>query len=412
MSRRPIAVVGIGADGCASLTSRAIDAVARSSVLVGGARHLAFFPQYHGRVIPIRGGVDALLEEIANESLEDNVAVLASGDPMFFGIGARIVRRFGVEDVDVVPNTSSLQWLCARVGVPVEGVAPFSAHGRSIAGLATRLRTERSLVVLTDGTNDARAIGRHLLEHGLDEIDVYLGEALGGPGESVRKLGLAELVSLETVDPLHVLLLHRPHGTSRPRIAYAEEESFERRMPKKGLITKREVRMLALASMRLRPSSVVWDIGAATGSVAIEAAMIADHGHAYAVEQDESCIEHVRANCRAHSVDNVTVIHGLAPSALEGLPDPDAIFVGGSRGSMSEIIDVGLARLRPGGRLVITAITFENVHEAVDGLRRRGYDPEVTLMQISRGVKLARYLRYEAENPIHIIAVTRGEVSA
>lgn len=412
MSRRPIAVVGIGADGCASLTSRAIDAVARSSVLVGGARHLAFFPQYHGKVIPIRGGLDALLDEIERESLEDHVAVLTSGDPMFFGFGARVVRRFGIEDVDVVPHTSSLQWLCARAGVAVERVAPYSVHGRSIAGLATRLRTEEALVVLTDGTNDARAIARHLLDHGFDDVEAYLGEALGGPGEKLTRHSLPDLAALDAVDPLHVVLLHRPGGRPCSRIAYAEEELFERRMPKKGLITKREVRMLAVASMRLRPDAIVWDVGTASGSVAIECANLADRGHVYAVEQDETCIEHARANCLAHGVDNVTVVHGLAPEALEAFPDPDAVFVGGSRGSMDGILEVALARLRPGGRLVITAITFENVHEAVEGLRRRGYLPEVTLLQISRGVPLARYLRYQAENPIHLIAVTVARTEA
>lgn len=412
MSRRPIAVVGIGADGCASLTSRAIDAVARSSVLFGGARQLAFFPQYHGRIVPIRSGIDALLDEIERASLEDTVAVLASGDPMFFGIGARIARRFGMDDVDVVPVASSLQWICARAGVPVEGVVAFSAHGRAIDGLATRLRTEGSIVVLTDGTNDARAIARHLLDHGHGDVRCFLGEALGGPGERIRELGLDAIAALDAVDPLHVLLLHRTDASVRPCVAYAEEEAFEKRLPKKGLITKREVRMLAVASMRLRPTSVVWDVGTASGSVAIEAAMIAHRGHAYGVEQDASCIEHAQANCRAHGVDNVTILHGLAPDALEALPDPDAVFVGGSRGSMDSILELALARLRPGGRLVITAITFENVHEAIEGLRRRGYDPEVSLIQISRGVKLARYLRYEAENPIHLIAVTRGEVAS
>jgi precorrin-6Y C5,15-methyltransferase (decarboxylating) len=167
------------------------------------------------------------------------------------------------------------------------------------------------------------------------------------------------------------------------------------------------VRLLSLASMHIRPDSVVWDIGAGSGSISIEAAMLAPLGRVYAVEVDPEGVEICHENLRTHAIDNVRVIAGRAPEALAALETPDAVFVGGSKGSMDEIVDVALERLRPGGRLVVNAITLENSGEVYGALRRRGIVPEVTLLQVSRAEPLARYLRFEALNPIQIFAAEK-----
>jgi precorrin-6B C5,15-methyltransferase / cobalt-precorrin-6B C5,C15-methyltransferase len=148
-------------------------------------------------------------------------------------------------------------------------------------------------------------------------------------------------------------------------------------------------------------------VGAGSGSVSIEAAMLAPRGQVFAVEVDPEGVEICRDNVRAHGVDNVRVVAGRAPDALADLPDPDAVFVGGSKGSMGEIIDVALARLRDGGRLVVNAITLENVSETYKCLRDKGKEPDVILLNVSRAEPLARYMRYEAQNPIHIFAVSK-----
>jgi precorrin-6Y C5,15-methyltransferase (decarboxylating) len=234
-------------------------------------------------------------------------------------------------------------------------------------------------------------------------------EDLAGPGERVRRFTLPELSALTDVRPLNVLLLVRDDAEWRapPVVPYLDEEEFARRMPKKGLITKREVRVLSLAAMQLRPDSVVWDVGAGSGSVSIEAAMLASRGRVHAIEIDPEGVALCRDNARAHGVDNVRVVHGRAPEALADLEDPDAVFIGGSKGSMDEIIGVALDRLRPGGRLVVNAVTLENVGEAYRTLRARGLAPEITMLNVSRGEPLAHYMRYEALNPIHVFAVTK-----
>jgi precorrin-6B C5,15-methyltransferase / cobalt-precorrin-6B C5,C15-methyltransferase len=156
---------------------------------------------------------------------------------------------------------------------------------------------------------------------------------------------------------------------------------------------------------------VVWDIGAGSGSVSIEAARLAPEGRVYAVEVGPESVQICGDNLRSHRVDNVVVVAGRAPAALAELEDPDAVFIGGSKGELAEIIELVLTRLRPGGRLVINAITLENASEAYQVLRRHQLIPEVTLLQVSRAEPLAHYLRYEALNPIQIFTVRKTTVT-
>jgi precorrin-6Y C5,15-methyltransferase (decarboxylating) len=205
-----------------------------------------------------------------------------------------------------------------------------------------------------------------------------------------------------------VLLLERDGAwRAPPAISFLHEDDFAKRMPKKGLITKREARLVSLAMLQLRADSVVWDIGAGSGSVSIEAALTACEGSVFAIEVDPEGVEICRDNVRTFGADNVRVIAGRAPEALAELPDPDAVFIGGSKGSMAEIIEVALARMRDGGRLVANAITLDNVNEAYAALRASGRQPEVIMLNVSRAEPLARYMRWEAQNPIHIFAVTK-----
>jgi precorrin-6Y C5,15-methyltransferase (decarboxylating) len=407
--RRAVTIIGIGEDGCGGLSSRAVNAIAEAQVLVGGERQLEFFPQFAGERIVLRGKPSETLARVATLADEHNVVILASGDPMFFGIGALAIDKLGAAHVAVLPAPSSMQLAFARAGLKWDDAEFLSLHGRARTGLLTRLRTLRKVALFTDEENSPRWIASHLLAHGQTAWRAWVCENLGGAGERVRQFTVEELAACADVAPLNVLVLARSDGEWRPppAISFLHEDDFAKRMPKKGLITKREARLVSLALLQLRPSSVVWDVGAGSGSVAIEAALLASRGEVFAVEVDAEGVEICRENVRAHAVDNVRVVAGRAPEALADLPDPDAVFVGGSKGSMAEIIDVALARLRDGGRLVVNAITLENVGETYRCLRERGKEPEVILLNVSRAEPLARYMRYEAQNPIHIFAVNK-----
>lgn len=411
MSRRAVAIVGVGADGCASLSARAYAAVESAAVLAGGRRQLDFFPQFRGERVVLEGGIKAALERLEERAQEDHVCVLASGDPMFFGVGALLARRFGRDHVEVHPQPSAVQWAFARIGVKWDDAEVLSAHGRSLEGFAARVRRASKVACFTDADHDPARLAQHLIDHGEDDLIAWVGENLAGPDERVRRFTLEELAGERGFAPLNMLVLLREDTAWRPppAVAYRDEEAYAKRVPKKGLITKREVRALSLATLQIRPDSVVWDIGAGSGAVAIEAAELCPKGRVYAVEVDPEGCALCRVNARAMGADHVRVIEGRAPDCLADLEDPDAVFVGGSKGAMDAIVAIGLERLRPGGRLVVNAVTLDNVHEAYQAFRSRGLTPEVTLLQISRGAPLARYVRYEALNPIHILAVTRPD---
>ena len=336
--RRAITLVGIGDDGCASLTSRAVNAVMKAGVLVGGERHLEFFPQFQGERIVLKGGVASVLDRVAELAEEQHVCVVASGDPLFFGIGSLVIKRLGAEHVEVLPQPSSMQWAFARAGLKWDDAAFVSLHGRSSEGFLTRLKGQAKVAIFTDEKNSPSLLAQRMIAHGETAWEAWVCENLGGLDEQVRRFDVAALAACQDIGPLNVLLLVRSDLSWRApaTIPFLHEDQFAKRMPKKGLITKREVRLLSLAAMGIRPDSVVWDIGAGSGSVSIEAALLAPKGLVYAIEVDPEGVEICRENLLAHAVDNVRVIAGRAPEALADLEAPDAVFIGGSQGSMED----------------------------------------------------------------------------
>jgi precorrin-6Y C5,15-methyltransferase (decarboxylating) len=411
--RVAVTLVGIGDDGCVGLTSRALGAVARAQVLVGGRRHLAFFAEHPGDKLALGTDVAAVLDRVTELAEDRNVCVLASGDPLFFGIGRRVIERIGADHVEVIPQPSSIQLAFARAGLAWDDAAVISLHGRPIEGCVARLRRHAKVAVLTDEERSPARIAARMLAYGETAWRAWVCEALGGPGERVRRFTLGDLAAATDIAPLNVLVLERsdPAWRPPPAVAFLPEDAFARRMPKKGLITKREVRLISLAQLAIRADSVVWDVGAGSGSVAIDAARLAPEGRCYAIEVDPEGVAICEDNARAHGADNVHVIAGRAPEALATLPTPDAVFVGGSKGSMTEIVEVVLDRLRPGGRLVVNAITLENAGETYQAIRARGLVPEVILLQVARSEPLAHYQRYEALSPIQIFAVGKPEAA-
>jgi precorrin-6Y C5,15-methyltransferase (decarboxylating) len=401
--KRAVTVVGIGDDGCVGLSARAAAAIDRAQVLAGGERHLGFFPDNRARRVVLGQGLTRTLADLAGLADEHDICILASGDPLFFGIGGLCVKAFGGEHVEFLPQPSAMQLAFARAGTRWDDARLVSVHGRPLAGLAVKARRYAKLAVFTDEENHPARIAAHLLEYGVSDLSAVVCENLAGPGERVRRFQtLSELAGCQDIAPLNVLLLLRATTSSPAIIPWLDEETFAKRLPKKGLITKREVRALSIAALRLRKDSVVWDVGAGSGSVAIEAGLLAEDGAVYAVETDPEGVAICEDNVRRHGTDHVRVIHGRAPAALQELPAPDAVFVGGSKGELEAIVQLAWSRLSPGGRLVVNAITLDNVGEAYKAFRGLGVTPELLLVQISRGAPLADYLRYEAHNPIHV----------
>ncbi len=416
MKQCAVTIIGIGEDGCLGLSARAFHAIARSQVLVGAERTLAFFPDFGGQKRVLGSKLKASLEDLVALADEHHISVLASGDPLFFGIGSLALKVFGSEHVGFIPHLSSIQLAFAAAKIPWADARLLSVHGRSIEGLVNNLRHCRKAALLTDPENSPQRIAQHLLEYNDTQWRATLCEHLAGAGERVRSLDLDSLASLSDTGDLNVLILERAASWSQPtRLPYAKEEDFARRMPKLGLITKREIRILSLAALHIREASVVWDIGAGSGAISIEAAQLAPLGRVYAIECDPEGQDICAANIKQFGADNVRLIAGLAPAACEGLEEPDAVFVGGSKGALRDIIKLAWEKLRPGGSMVVNAITLENVSQAIQSFSELKLAYDMQLVQVSRSVPLAgKYHRYEALNPIHIFSLVkeRNEVDA
>jgi precorrin-6B C5,15-methyltransferase / cobalt-precorrin-6B C5,C15-methyltransferase len=288
-------------------------------------------------------------------------------------------------------------------GVPVE-----SLHGRPLFGLAQRIDGQDMVALLTDDQNTPGAIANYLLRFGMTEYKAFVAENLGGADERVGWWELEPLAQAE-FSPLNIVILKRREGArSQPWFMGMDDDAFSQRKPDKGLITKKEIRLLSLTEMRLQKESVVWDIGAGSGSVAIEAAKRATHGQVYAIEKNETDMANIETNCIKFRAD-IHAIHAKAPQGLDKLPDPDAIFIGGSGGELSELLRVCCSRLRTGGRLVINAATIETLSTALAGLEEAGMEVRVTLMQVSRSKPILKMTRFAALNPTYVIAAWRPD---
>ena len=407
-------IIGVGVSGAASLGPRALDVIDEADLLCGGQRLLDFFPRVRARKVVIKSNL-AELASLIGEGLErERVVVLASGDPNFYGIARYLVGGLGKERVEIIPNVSSMQLAFALVKESWDDAVFTSVHGRTIEEILGTVRSSRKIGIFTDNQRTPGEIARMLLDRGLTGYQAFVCENLGGADERVTETDLDGLVVLP-VSPLNVLILlkqqREEHGSTARRGEWSlgiPDHEFHQRKPLKGLITKAEVRVVSLSKLGLRQDSVVWDIGAGSGSVAIEAALIAGSGLVYAVERRSEDASLVRKNVEKFGVGNMVVVEGLAPEALGALPDPDAVFIGGAGGRMDGILDVAGMKLKAGGHVVANFATLANLDAAVRGLAARGFHTEVTMVNVARSRGVADLWRLEALDPVFIVSGVRG----
>ncbi len=405
MSAR-IIVVGIGMNG--ELSPAAAEIVANAALLAGGTRQLALFPDgtasginaerfdFTGRMKELR----PLLERFLVTSPDHTCVVLASGDPLFFGIGSFLARHFRPPTIRFLPSPTAIAEAFARVGMGWEDAELLSVHGRPMADIPRALDRAGKVALLTDETNTPAAIGAAL---GDRDGTAWICERLGADDERVREVPIRDLATIEA-DPLNVVILVSPKRP-RPTIPHTPDDAFEKKMPRKGLITKREVRTLSLATLGITPGDVCWDIGAGSGAVAIEMALLGA-AKVCAIEKNADGCDIVRQNVATFGTPQVEAVHAKAPDGLAALPDPDRVFVGGSGGNMGELVTLLLARVRPGGRIVVNVATIENLGECVAALKIAGAPWELTQVAISRSAPILDLTRLEALNPIWIVAAS------
>lgn len=397
---KKIHVIGAGVEGQEGFSRRALELIGKAGLLMGGERQLALFPDFAGEKVVIGDNLGEVVERL--KKTDQRVVVLASGDPLFFGIGRYLLRNLPEEELEFVPNVSSVQYAFAKIHEPWDDAVFVSAHGRGLKGAVDRIVANDKAAVLTDEVNTPRAIAREMIERGRDGYAAWLCENLGTAEERIIATDVKGLLEVEAA-PLNVLILIKEYEAGGegyvPTLGIPDDEF----VTAKKLITKEEIRVVTLAKLKLRHDMTLWDIGAGSGSVSIEADHLLPNGRIFAVERNPQYVEFIKENLGKFNARHVTLVEGEAPQCLETLPDPDRVFIGGSGGNLWEILEAVDGRLPVEGRIVLNAITLDTLTAATEFMENAGYQIEVTTVNIARTRPLTDYKMFEAYNPVYIV---------
>lgn len=407
-----IHIIGIGEDGLDGVTEAARRLVNEAELLIGEAHCLSLVPDASGERVTVGANLDDVASRLADNGGRSTV-VLAVGDPLFYGVARYLCDKLGKERFEVVPHVSSMQLAFARVKESWEEAFLTNLAGHGVEAVLTQIRAAEKVGLFTSEASPPNLVAKALIDNGLDNFTAYVCENLGSPDERVTQGELADLADQEFGALNVMILVHKPSVPDRPtdaagrRLFGNPDEAFLQSKPKRGLLTPNEIRSMALAELDIGPSSVIWDVGAGSGSVAIEAAQIASEGHAYAIEMDPEDYDLIKQNAERFSVSNLTAVLGRAPDAWEDLPDPDCIFVGGSGRQLSRLIELAFGRLKVGGRLVATMSSINNLSGVQELLGKLCPHVNIWMMNFARGTYQLERIRFEAINPTFVVSAVK-----
>lgn len=402
MKKGKIYIVGTGT-GPQDLSARALQIVNRADVLIGAPRLLAMFQTNASEIIEIKSNMDRLINKIKNTHDNKILVVLTSGDPNFFGIAASFYRAFPKNRLEVIPCITVFQAAFAKIKEPWDGASFVSVHARPLSCLDRVIHKRGTYVVYCDLRNTPSVVAQYILNRApfLEKEKIWIFENIGTENEKITSGTLGKLPRKET-SGLAMMIIKNTQ--SRNRLPLGISETFF--VHKRNMITKRDVRLMSIARLNLHGKEVLWDIGAGSGSVSIEAASIYDELDIYAVEKDEKRYKDIIKNIQKNMLYSITPLLGEAPAVLRKLPSPDAVFIGGSGGRLQEIMAVVKRRLCCGGSLVINCATIETLGIVVRFLKRWGWQYEVTSVQLAYMQSHRRPLIFRAENNLFIVHST------
>ncbi len=396
-------VVGAGVEGQEGFSARALSLVQQAQVLYGAPRLLELFAELPARKVVLNDNDDlpALVQADTGTSV-----VLTSGDPLFFSIGRSLLRNLPKEQLEFVPNVSSVQFAFARIKEPWDDAVFISTQGRPLTDIVDRIVANNKAAILTDAQHTPAAIATELLRRGRDGYTVYLCENLGSADERIVQTTVRKLPNLAAAELNVVIFIKSYDGDNLvgQRIFGVSDNQF---VALKKQMTGEEARVVALAKLQLSSGMTLWDIGSGSGSVSIEADYLLPQGRIFAVERNSEYLAAMQQNLNKFKPRNVRVIEGEAPSCLEDIPDPDRVFIGGSGGNLWDILEAVDLRLPADGRVVITATTLDTLVSATDYFENSGYAVEVITLNVARTSPSTDYKVFEARNPVYVIVATK-----
>lgn len=392
-----VTLIGMGSGQPENLTLQGLAALRQADLILGARRLLAVLPAgcTENRAAAYRPDEVA---ELLQTSGAENAVLIYSGDTGFYSGASSMMEKLEALGVRarVLPGLSSIQLLAAALGRPWQGWNLVSAHGRTCDPVAECMQG-RPTFFLTGGSEDPATLCAQLAAEGFGDVQVVVGQCLGTPEEKIFRGSVKELAA-GRFNSLSVLLVEAAEVLPR-RAPGLPDEAFERGdVP----MTKQEVRAAVLAKLAVRPEDILWDVGAGTGSVSVELALAAPRGRVYAVEcRPEGCAL-IKANREKFRTRNLVLVEGLAPAALSDLPAPDAVFIGGSKGSLAAIVDTALDK-NPDARICVSAIALETLSAAVAALTAKGRTVQVSQIAVSRARAVGGLHLMMAQNPIYLI---------
>lgn len=392
-----VTLIGMGSGQPENLTLQGLAALRQADLILGARRLLAVLPAgcTENRAAAYRPDEVA---ELLQTSGAENAVLVYSGDTGFYSGASAMMEKLEALGVRarVLPGLSSIQLLAAALGRPWQGWNLVSAHGRTCDPVAECMQG-RPTFFLTGGSEDPATLCAQLAAEGFGEVQGVVGQCLGTPEEKLFRGSVKELAA-GRFNSLSVLLVEAAEVLPR-RAPGLPDEAFERGdVP----MTKQEVRAAVLAKLAVRPEDILWDVGAGTGSVSVELALAAPRGRVYAVEcRPEGCAL-IKANREKFRTRNLVLVEGLAPDALSDLPAPDAVFIGGSKGSLAAIVDAALDK-NPDARICVSAIALESLSAAVAALTAKGRTVQVSQIAVSRAKAVGGLHLMMAQNPIYLI---------
>ncbi|PHS02502.1 MAG: cobalamin biosynthesis bifunctional protein CbiET [Blastopirellula sp.] len=407
-----IHIIGIGDDGLDGLTSQATALIGNAELIIGNPKVIDHVASVAVEKMPVKSDLQAVVQKI-EDCADKKIVVLTTGDPLFFGVARFLCDTIGKDRFIVVPHVSSMQLAFARVKESWDEAYLTNLATQSLDRVVQNARLAEKIGLFTTDEQTPAAVAKFFLEHKLDYFQAYVCENLGSPHERVTHAGLSEIAE-QTFGSLNIMILVRePDVPDRPvelvgkRLFGNPDEVFRQARPKRGLLTSSEVRCIALSQLDLGPTSIVWDVGAGSGSVSIEAAMIAAQGTVYAIEMDPEDHGLIKANAQSFGVSNLVTVLGKAPEAWDDLPEPDSIFIGGTGRQVRGIAELAFEKLKPGGRMVLNLGSIENLAGVHELLQQLSDDTKVTMVNISHDTYQLERHRFEASNPTFLIRAVK-----
>ncbi|MGH6847135.1 MAG: precorrin-6y C5,15-methyltransferase (decarboxylating) subunit CbiE [Methylocella sp.] len=396
-----LSLIGIGEDGAAGLCPAARTMLAQAHLVVGGARHLALAGPLSAETMtwpsPLADAIPKILARRGSP-----VCVLASGDPFFYGVGTLLTAHVGPREIQCFPAPSAFSLAAARLNWSLQDCCLMSLHGRAFERFIPALQPHARILCLSSDEKTPPRLAKLLCDRGLGQSRIVVMEAMGGQRERVRA-STAESFAIDAIDPLNIVALEIV-ATAQSRILPVARGLADSWFETDGQLTKREVRAVTLSSLAPRRGELLWDVGAGSGSIAIEWLLSDPANRAIAIETREDRASLISRNAENLGVPHIEIVTGTAPEAFGNLPRPQAIFVGGGSSDVT-LLDAAYAALPPGGRLVVNAVTLEAEAELIRRFKARG--GELLRIEIARANPLGSYQAWRPALPVTQWSVTK-----